>query len=195
MALAGATVLLVVAAAVVVVAKDLVPNPLRGGNTDCMTPAGQQVMCCSLAPSAALPAYLPAVTITLVWTLLLLFELKVYVVSGVVAQWYFSPAGHLVGGDYYPPGEVGGGHGGGGGGTYGVDNVSEGGIGGDISAIGGGCVVLRGCSGFSSARALAASLGHAMGPSFGSLCAASGVLGTTAYLRAIVNGTSAARVW
>ncbi|GLI61528.1 hypothetical protein VaNZ11_003912 [Volvox africanus] len=191
MALAGATVLLLVAAAVVLVAKDLVPNPLRAGNTDCMTPAGQQVMCCSLAPSAALPAYLPAVTITLAWTLLLLFELKVYVVSGVVAQWYFSPAGHLVSGGYYPAGEVGGGHGGGGGGMYGADDVREGGIAGDIGAVGSGCVVLRGCAGFSSSRALVASLCHALGPSFGSLCAASGVLGTTAYLRAIVNGTMA----
>ncbi|PNH06266.1 hypothetical protein TSOC_007383, partial [Tetrabaena socialis] len=41
--------------------------------------------------------------------------------------------------------------------------------------------------GYSSSRALLASLGHALGPSFGSLCAASGVLGATVYLRAVVN--------
>ncbi|PNG99403.1 6-phosphofructokinase 3, partial [Tetrabaena socialis] len=86
LALAGATALLLLAAAVVGAAGDVVANPLRGGNPRCATPAGAPVTCCAWAPSAALPAYLPMAGVALTWTLALLFELKVYVVSGCVAQ-------------------------------------------------------------------------------------------------------------
>ncbi|GLC46360.1 hypothetical protein PLESTB_001767000 [Pleodorina starrii] len=190
MALAGATALLLVAAAVVGAAGELVPNPLRDGKPDCATPDGVRVTCCALAPSAALPAYLPAAAVTLAWTLLLMFELKVFVVAGVVAQWYFSPAGHLAGGGYHPPvGSRGGGAAGGGGADGGLEGGS---IGGDVVVMGGGGggggLLGPGIGGYSSGRALVASLGHALGPSFGSLCAASGVLGATAYLRAVING-------
>ncbi|GFR42374.1 hypothetical protein Agub_g3030, partial [Astrephomene gubernaculifera] len=50
-----------------------------------------------------------------------------------------------------------------------------------------GCRGGRCRSGYSSLRALGVSLGHALGPSFGSLCAAGGLLGATAGVRALVN--------
>jgi len=37
--------------------------------------------------------YLRIAFATLAWTLLLGFQVKVFTVSGVVAQWYFSPLG------------------------------------------------------------------------------------------------------
>ncbi|KXZ44830.1 hypothetical protein GPECTOR_61g783 [Gonium pectorale] len=158
--LGGSTLMILAAAAVVGSAGELVPNPLRAGSPACATPAGAAVACCALAPSAALPAYLPAAALCLAWTLLLLFELKVFVVSGVVAQWYFSPEGHLAGG-----------------------------------AAAGGAVVMGGGGGggYSSGRSLLASLGHALGPSFGSLCCGSAVLGLTAYPRAISRFVSRVR--
>ncbi|KAG2447685.1 hypothetical protein HYH02_007145 [Chlamydomonas schloesseri] len=153
-ALAGATVLMLVAAAVVGASGDVVPNPLRGGSPRCATPSGMAVACCALSAPASLHAYAPASAIALAWTVLLLFELKVFVVSGVVAQWYFSPTSHLPG-------------------AAGIES--------------GAALRSGSAGGWWSGRALCASLGHALGPSFGSLCAASAILGSTAYARAVVN--------
>ncbi len=88
---AGATVLMLVAAAVVGASGDVVPNPLRDGatSTRCATPSGTAVACCALSAPPSLHAYAPASAIALAWTVLLLFELKVFVVSGVVAQCEF----------------------------------------------------------------------------------------------------------
>ncbi|KAG2430278.1 hypothetical protein HXX76_010373 [Chlamydomonas incerta] len=152
-ALAGATVLMLVAAAVVGASGDVVPNPLRGGSPRCATPSGTAVACCALSAPPSLHAYAPASAIALAWTVLLLFELKVFVVSGVVAQWYFSPTSHLPG-------------------AAGIES---------------GAALSSSGSSWWSGRALCASLGHALGPSFGSLCAASAILGSTAYARAVVN--------
>lgn len=75
---------------------DVVPNPARdlaaGG---CYDAAGNPVLCCAwgvdpwVKPAAALGA------LAMLWTLLLANQVRVYVISGTVAQWYFAPPGAL----------------------------------------------------------------------------------------------------
>jgi len=109
-------------------------NPVRvpapGGR--CVTITGEPVRCCVWEAAPWVAAHMPIASVTLSWTLLLVFEIKVYVVSGAVGQWYFSPVGS------------------------------------------------------SPKGATRRALGHALGPSFGSLCFGSFILFLVAYIRAVM---------
>ncbi|KFM24131.1 CTL-like protein [Auxenochlorella protothecoides] len=77
---------------------DVVPNPgrdLAAAGGACLDEAGDPVLCCAwgvdpwVKPAAALGA------LAMLWTLLLANQVRVYVISGTVAQWYFAPPGAL----------------------------------------------------------------------------------------------------
>lgn len=77
---------------------DVVPNPgrdLAAAGGACPDEAGDPVLCCAwgvdpwVKPAAALGA------LAMLWTLLLANQVRVYVISGTVAQWYFAPPGAL----------------------------------------------------------------------------------------------------
>eukprot|EP00879_Flechtneria_rotunda_P010708 GHRR01011190.1.p1 GENE.GHRR01011190.1~~GHRR01011190.1.p1 ORF type:complete len:492 (+),score=143.83 GHRR01011190.1:253-1728(+) len=70
------------------------PNPAvqsRQG-TSCLDGQGQEVLCCAWKPDDWAIAYMAWAAVTLSWTSLLAFTIKVFVISGVTAQWYFAPA-------------------------------------------------------------------------------------------------------
>lgn len=58
-----------------------------------MDASGASIPCCMWAPSAWAKSYMSITSLVLLWTLLLFGELRVFVVSGTIAQWYFQPAG------------------------------------------------------------------------------------------------------
>lgn len=146
------------------------PNPARQGAAKCVSPDGQEVLCCTWnptpfataylggcqqlawvhtfhswaviartrAPEYACPLILPASpppaaigSVAILWTMLLANQIRVFVTSGAIAQWYFAPPSAL--------------------------------------AAPRGTTLL--------------SLKHAMGPSFGSLCLSSLVLTITQIVR------------
>ena len=63
------------------------PNPAREGSLQCVDAFAAQVQCCVWAPDAGAQAYMGLAGVTVLWTLLLAGQLRVYVVSGTVAQW------------------------------------------------------------------------------------------------------------
>eukprot|EP00887_Chlorella_sp_A99_P002136 scaffold21.g2136.t1 len=88
-----AIVPLVVLSAFAFMNGEVVPNPARAGAAQCVDAQGAKVQCCSWAPDAVAKAYLSLAGVTMLWTVLLANQIRVFVVSGTVAQWYFAPAG------------------------------------------------------------------------------------------------------
>lgn len=78
----------------------LAPNPLRDGRPDCTSPSfsldpdlSHPVTCCVFQPSTGSVLFVSLVWMpTFVWTVLLAYSTRVYVVAGTIAQWYFAPA-------------------------------------------------------------------------------------------------------
>ena len=58
-----------------------------------MDATGASIPCCMWSPSRWAVSYMGANSLVLLWTLLLFAELRVFVVSGTIAQWYFQPGG------------------------------------------------------------------------------------------------------
>lgn len=72
---------------------DVVPNPERGGQETCINDAGASVVCCVWEPTSNAMVFLALSGTLAAWTMLTLNQIRVFVVSGTVAQWYFSPPG------------------------------------------------------------------------------------------------------
>jgi len=74
----------------------VVPNAAVASIQDkgvCVDAQGQEVLCCAWQPDNWAIAYMSWAALMLGWTTLLTFTMKVFVVSGITAQWYFAPAG------------------------------------------------------------------------------------------------------
>ncbi|KAK9832158.1 hypothetical protein WJX74_000937 [Apatococcus lobatus] len=70
------------------------PNGARAENAEgCVNADGDPVLCCSWQVDSYGRSFAAFATIVMLWTTLLVKEIRVFVTSGVVAQWYFSPAG------------------------------------------------------------------------------------------------------
>lgn len=70
----------------------LIPNPLRAGSAKCFDEStGAKVLCCQWQPDRWVAPYVVTVAMLVLWTMLLANQIRVYVVSGTVAQWYFAP--------------------------------------------------------------------------------------------------------
>lgn len=74
---------------------EVIPNPQRQGSLQCVDAEGQDVLCCSWQPNSFARAYMGCAVVTLLWTMLLANQIRVFVTSGAVAQWYFAPSGSL----------------------------------------------------------------------------------------------------
>lgn len=103
----------------------------------CSNAQGQEILCCAWQPDGWAMGYMAWTSMMLGWSTLLVFTLKVFVVSGVTAQWYFAPAGSNAKGS------------------------------------------------------LKTALGHAFGPSFGSLCLASWLLNLLNMLKSMAQNARA----
>jgi uncharacterized membrane protein required for colicin V production len=71
----------------------VVPNGAREGRESCVDAQGQAVPCCAWSPDTWVPFYMTFASITMLWTIFTVGQLRVYVMSGTIAQWYFAPAG------------------------------------------------------------------------------------------------------
>jgi hypothetical protein len=70
---------------------NLVPNPTREGRQQCVDHGGQPVPCCAWQPTPQASTYMGLTAVTLLWTVFLFSQMRTFVISGTVAQWYFSP--------------------------------------------------------------------------------------------------------
>lgn len=78
---------------------DVVPNPMRMGSQACVDEAGDAVLCCAWQPRALPALHIILCVVTALWSLFTMRQIQVYVISGVVAQWYFAPTGTPVAGN------------------------------------------------------------------------------------------------
>lgn len=78
---------------------DVVPNPLREGKEACVDQFGTGVSCCAWQPKTGAQVYMGFAGLVTVWTMLTLNQIRVYTVSGTVAQWYFTPPGSPIAGN------------------------------------------------------------------------------------------------
>jgi hypothetical protein len=53
----------------------------------CTDPQGQEVLCCAWQPDGWAMGYMAWGAVVLGWSTLLAFTLKVFVISGITAQW------------------------------------------------------------------------------------------------------------
>ncbi|CAG9465204.1 unnamed protein product [Pedinophyceae sp. YPF-701] len=68
----------------------------KHAHDDPSEPSGPQVPCCAWRPDDWVPAYWALAGLTLLWTSWVFSQLRIFVVSGTVSQWYFAPA-HITG--------------------------------------------------------------------------------------------------
>ena len=61
--------------------------------SECRDAENTVVDCCTWQPDGWVPAYMTLANITLLWSIFLVFEIRVFTISGTIAQWYFSPPG------------------------------------------------------------------------------------------------------
>ena len=79
---------------------DVVPNPLRQpASAECVDMQGNEVECCAWLPRQSAQAYIALSVLMALWTMLTLNQIRVYTVSGTVAQWYFTPSGSPITGN------------------------------------------------------------------------------------------------
>lgn len=69
------------------------PNSARQGHSQCIDSEGHSVTCCVWQPDNWAVAYLSLGPFTMLWTIMLAAEVRIYVIAGVIAQWYFKPQG------------------------------------------------------------------------------------------------------
>lgn len=72
-----------------------IPNPAREGRAECVDAQGQEILCCSWQPNGFAQGYTAGAVILVLWVFLLANQVRVFVTSGAIAQWYFAPAGAL----------------------------------------------------------------------------------------------------
>lgn len=79
---------------------DVVPNPAREGSDSCIdAQTGATVLCCVWQPRPAAAGFMVVSALVAAWTMLTMNQIRVFVVSGTVAQWYYSPPGMLTTGN------------------------------------------------------------------------------------------------
>lgn len=61
----------------------------------CVDDKGAPAFCCTWEPADWVPPYFAFVMFVVVWTTMLGFEIKTFVISGTMAQWYFAPVGQI----------------------------------------------------------------------------------------------------
>ena len=61
--------------------------------TKCRDQEGTPVSCCVWQTEAWVSPYITLSNVTLLWSIFLVFEIRVFTISGTIAQWYFSPPG------------------------------------------------------------------------------------------------------
>lgn len=59
----------------------------RQGAAVCQTPAGDEVLCCAWQPHGWVSFYMALASVTMLWTIFVVGQLRVYVLSGTIAQW------------------------------------------------------------------------------------------------------------
>lgn len=72
----------------------VVPNPVAvaaDGSGGCADSFGDAVPCCGWATDGWVAPYMAFASITVTWTTMLVFQVKVFSISSTVAQWYFAP--------------------------------------------------------------------------------------------------------
>lgn len=70
----------------------VVPNPARHGGVQCVDSESKlPVACCAWEPSAPAVAYMVCAVLLLLWTMMTWQQVRVFLVSGTIAQWYFAP--------------------------------------------------------------------------------------------------------
>lgn len=72
---------------------DVVPNPVRQGREACSDEFGVGVPCCAWQPRPWAMLYMALTALAAAWTMFTANQVRVYVVSGTIAQWYFSSPG------------------------------------------------------------------------------------------------------
>ncbi|DBA76839.1 TPA: hypothetical protein ACH3X2_008854 [Trebouxia sp. C0005] len=74
---------------------DLVPNSQRASlsSSTCQDAEGTPVDCCVWQVDSWVGPYMTLSNVTLLWSIFLVFEVRVFTIAGTVAQWYFSPPG------------------------------------------------------------------------------------------------------
>ena len=63
------------------------PNPDRAGASQCVDAQGQPVPCCAWQPEPWALGFISAASLLMLWTLLLYNQIRVFVISGTIAQW------------------------------------------------------------------------------------------------------------
>lgn len=71
----------------------VVPNPARMGQEECIDTAGEKVSCCFWEPRPRAAFAMSISALTALWFMLAANQIRVYTISGTIAQWYFSPPG------------------------------------------------------------------------------------------------------
>ena len=62
-------------------------------SSKCVDAEGMPVDCCIWQTDVWVAPYMTLSNVTLLWSIFLVFELRVFTISGTIAQWYFSPPG------------------------------------------------------------------------------------------------------
>lgn len=63
----------------------------RSGRAGCYGDDGEEVVCCVWQPDTWVLPYLGITALGLVWSSFLAFAIRLFVIAGTVAQWYFAP--------------------------------------------------------------------------------------------------------
>lgn len=64
------------------------PNPDRQGSPQCVNATGEAVPCCVWQPHNWAVGYMSVAALVALWTLLLANQIRVFTVSGTIAQWW-----------------------------------------------------------------------------------------------------------
>jgi hypothetical protein len=64
-----------------------VPNPARQGAATCVDPQGSAVPCCAWQPEPWAVGFIAVAGLLMLWTVLLANQIRVFVISGAIAQW------------------------------------------------------------------------------------------------------------
>ncbi|CAL8471654.1 g11196 [Coccomyxa elongata] len=73
----------------------IVPNAERTqvAGHQCRDAQGQSVPCCAWQADGWVPPYMSFASVTMLWTVFLFGQFRIFTISGTIAQWYFAPAG------------------------------------------------------------------------------------------------------
>lgn len=62
-------------------------------SSTCQDAEGAPVDCCVWQVDSWVGPYMTLSNVTLLWSIFLVFEVRVFTIAGTIAQWYFSPPG------------------------------------------------------------------------------------------------------